>query len=95
MTEDENAAYNRARKRAKEKLAFYNHLIVYLVVIAGLYVLNWMVSPMYFWAKWAAFGWGIGVAIHGVTVYLGTDDPSLLDRMTERELEKDRKARGE
>ena len=95
MTDEENTAYARARKRATDKLAFYNHFIVYVVVIAGLYVMNWVTLPEYFWAKWAALGWGIGVAIHGVAVYLGTDDPSLLDRMTERELQKDQQPRGD
>ena len=95
MTDKEDPAYARARKRAKDKLDFYNHLLIYVVVIGCLYVLNWITLPEYYWAKWAAFGWGIGLAVHAATTYFGTDDPAVLDAMTERELEKERKARGE
>ncbi|MCP3968948.1 MAG: 2TM domain-containing protein [Rhodobacteraceae bacterium] len=88
MTDQE--AYDRARKRAKKKLEFYNHVIVYAVVNGFLFAINLFTSPGYLWAVWPLMGWGIGLALHGVTVFLRTDDEELLDRMTERELGRDK-----
>lgn len=48
---------------------FYSHLINYTVVVLGLFLLNFLVSPGYYWAWWAAFGWGIGVISHGLSVF--------------------------
>lgn len=86
----DQAAYDRARKRAKRKLDFYTHLTVYAVVIAFLFVINIFTSADYWWAFWPALGWGIAVAIHGTFVFLRTEEGETLDRMTERELERDK-----
>lgn len=48
---------------------FYSHLITYILVIGGLFFLNLITSPEYIWAKWAAFGWGIGIVSHGLSVF--------------------------
>lgn len=48
---------------------FYSHLINYAVVVLGLFLLNFLVSPGYYWAWWAALGWGIGVISHGLSVF--------------------------
>jgi len=48
---------------------FYSHLINYAVVVLGLFLLNFLVSPGYYWAWWAALGWGIGVVSHGLSVF--------------------------
>lgn len=85
-----DTAYARARKRAKAKLGFFNHAIVYAVVIGFLFIVNFVTSSEYLWAFWPAIGWGIALAIHGATVYLKTDEAEMLDRMTERELEREK-----
>lgn len=48
---------------------FYSHLINYAVVVLGLFLLNFLVSPGYYWAWWAALGWGIGLISHGLSVF--------------------------
>ncbi len=48
---------------------FYSHLITYILVIGGLFALNFITSPEYVWAKWAAIGWGIGIVSHGLNVF--------------------------
>ncbi|MGD8176901.1 2TM domain-containing protein [Marinimicrobium sp. ARAG 43.8] len=48
---------------------FYSHLLIYIVVISGLFVFNFTVSPEFVWAKWVAFGWGVGVISHGLSVF--------------------------
>ena len=49
--------------------AFFIQLIIYVIVISGLFVINYMSYPDYIWAKWPAMGWGIGVAIHGIKAF--------------------------
>jgi transcriptional regulator with XRE-family HTH domain len=48
---------------------FYSHLINYAVVVLGLFLINFLTSPGYYWAWWAALGWGIGVISHGLSVF--------------------------
>ncbi len=48
---------------------FYTHLIIYVIVVSGLFTLNFIKSSNHFWAIWPAFGWGIGVMFHGLNVY--------------------------
>ena len=49
--------------------AFYIHLAQYVVVIGGLVVFNLVTNPRVLWFVWPAFGWGIGVAAHGMSVF--------------------------
>lgn len=44
---------------------FQTSLATYLVVVAGLWVVNLVTSPEYLWVLWVMGGWGIGVAISG------------------------------
>ena len=66
---DEQARYERAKKRVEELREFYQHLVVYLVVNAFLLALNLWTSPGHLWFYWPLLGWGLGVAIHGATVF--------------------------
>ena len=67
MTEDER--YNAARKQMLEIKGFYSHLTVYILVNAGLAILNLLTSPDHIWFVWPLFGWGIGLASHGFSVF--------------------------
>lgn len=53
-------------ERVRDLKAFYHHATVYACVITGLSIFNFITDPGYFWAKWPAMGWGIGLAIHGL-----------------------------
>ena len=75
-----------AIRRADMKLAFRSHLMAYVIVNAGLVMINLLTSDDYFWFIWPMLGWGIGLAAHGVTVYM--DGEGMRDRMIEQELEK-------
>lgn len=59
-------------KRAKAKVAclraFHIHLIVYLMVIALLVFINYMITS-YPWAIFPAFGWGVGLLAHWLHAY--------------------------
>lgn len=48
---------------------FYGNLIGYLIVMPILYFTNIFATPHISWFFWVAFGWGIGVVFHGLTVF--------------------------
>lgn len=62
---EEKKAFEHVRKVK----GFYSHLVVYILVIAGLFVLNLITLPEYIWAKWPAMGWGIGLLSHGLQTF--------------------------
>ena len=66
-------ALARARRRAEELQGFYIHLIVYLVVNAGLFAINALTrgdnGP--WWFYWPLLGWGIGLLVHAAVVFFG------------------------
>jgi hypothetical protein len=66
---DEQARYERAKKRVEEIKAFYMHLVSYIVVNAVLVILNLLTSPEYLWFIWPLGGWGIGLLLHGLSVF--------------------------
>ena len=59
-------------QKAKEKVAalkdFYVHLSVYVIVNLGLFLINMIVSPDGLWFLWPLMGWGVGLAIHALSV---------------------------
>ncbi|GAD31558.1 MULTISPECIES: 2TM domain-containing protein [Photobacterium] len=65
ITEDEKQAIEYV-KSIKE---FYSHLVTYLLVITGLFVINYFTSPDYWWAVWPALGWGIGIVSHALSAF--------------------------
>lgn len=83
-------AQARARSRAKAKLLFQNHAIVYAAVMAFLLIINLVTSSSYLWVVWPALGWGFALALHGALVMLGMGESERLERMTERELEREK-----
>ncbi len=59
----------RAERRVAAKAGFRIHALVYVLVNAGLLIVNLMTSPHYLWSAWPMFGWGIGLVAHGLGVY--------------------------
>lgn len=82
----------RAERRVNAKLGFRSHLFAYLLVNAGLVLLNLVTSPGYLWCLWVVSGWGVGLIAHGLAVYGGGDADR--DRMIEAELTRLRRGRG-
>ena len=65
LSEDEKRALNHVRGLR----TFYLHALLYVVVIVCLAVINLFTSPGNLWFLWAALGWGIGLAVHGLSVF--------------------------
>ena len=61
--------YFKAKKRIEEIRGFYGNLAAYIAVNLGFLVLNLMTSPNELWFHWPMLGWGVGVIIHGMSVF--------------------------
>ena len=84
----ENDSYEKAKKRVEEKLGFYSHLAVYLIVNAILLTINLTQSPNDYWFFWPLLGWGIGVFFHGMGTFVWGEGSSVRDRMIEKEMQR-------
>lgn len=49
--------------------SFYSNVIIYLIVVALLFVINYATYSSYIWAWWPALGWGIGIINHGLNAF--------------------------
>ena len=74
-----------AIRRIQAKRAFWVHLVVYFAVNAFLILIWAMTSGGYFWPVWPMLGWGVGVAAHAASVYVGPSEIS--EAQIERELQ--------
>ncbi len=81
-----DTASRRAYRRAGIKLGFYAHLTAYVTVNLFLVAVNFSTNPENLWFKWPLLGWGIGLFAHWFVTFVG---PTLMNRLVERELEKD------
>jgi len=64
-----SAEESRIIDHVRDIKGFYSHLINYTLVILALFLVNFLTSPGYYWAWWAAFGWGVGLISHGISVF--------------------------
>lgn len=88
---DEFARRERAKRRLAAVKGFYIHLFVFVLVVAGLVVINWLTGGPW-WALGVFLGWGIGVLAHGFAV-MGHRSKSLADwekRKLEQFMDEDR-----
>ena len=63
-------ALRRARKRVKDIRSFYISASMYAIVIPTLWAFN-LIGGGKIWAHWATIGWGIGLTVHGLSVFAG------------------------
>ena len=74
-----------AIERLKNRRAFGQHLVSYVVVNAFL-VLIWAVTGAgYFWPIWVLGGWGIGLVLHAWTAFV---EKPITEQDVEREIER-------
>ena len=69
----EDAAYKAALQRAETLRAYYTHLLVFVVVSAGLFFINLLTrgDDGSWWFYWPLAVWGIAIAIHTLVVFGG------------------------
>lgn len=75
-----------ARRRAGAKMGWYIHALVYVCVNLGLALLSWRSGHA--WFVYPLAGWGLGLAIHGLVVWLRVDGGSLYERQLRIERER-------
>lgn len=70
MQPDTQLTYDEAQaiEKVKEIKGLYIHMIIFVIVIAGIWILNFATSPHIIWAIWPTLGWGLGVAGHAIGV---------------------------
>jgi hypothetical protein len=85
---EDEVLYRRAAARVEMQLAFYRHVLIYIVVNVLLAGLNLLKNPHHLWFQWVILGWGIGLLAHGLNVYSYRLFGSQRERMIQRELER-------
>jgi 2TM domain len=70
----------RARKRVDRKMGFYVHALVFVLVNLGLFAASQLFGHGR-WGIWPMWGWGLGLAIHGIVTFLSLRGEGLRDRM--------------
>lgn len=87
FSENDNEHIERlARRRAGAKMGWYIHALVYLCVNAGLALIAWQTGRT--WALYPLVGWGLGLAIHGLAVWLGGGGGGLHEHLLQAERDK-------
>lgn len=66
--ETENSYY-KAQRKVEEIKGFYGNFYSWILVNLGLMVLNLVTYPDYLWFFWPLVGWGVGVALHAMSVF--------------------------
>jgi hypothetical protein len=84
-----------ARKRAGAKLGWYAHATVYVLVNLFLFAMSTYAFGSRRWSLAPLLGWGLGLALHGVAVFVLGNGSGLRERMVQRERDKLRRGRGE
>jgi len=72
METTESALQRQARRRVNQKMGFYIHATVFVVVNLGLAALN-LAGGARGWHLWPLAGWGLGLAIHGFVTFANLD----------------------
>jgi hypothetical protein len=89
----EEELYEKALKRVEAKIGFYKHLAVYVGVNLLLVIINLLSSRHSIWFIWPLFGWGIGLFIHGLTIFAFSGPSGMKERMIQKEMVKERGGR--
>jgi hypothetical protein len=76
-----------ARKRANAKLGWYLHALAYVLVNAVMFALSRHAFGTRPWSVYPLLGWGLGLVLHGVSVFLLGSASGLRERMVQRERE--------
>jgi hypothetical protein len=77
-----------ARKRAGAKMGWYVHACMYVLVNAFLFALSYFGVRGRPWSIYPVLGWGLGLALHGVAVFVLGGGSGLRERLVERERER-------
>jgi hypothetical protein len=74
-----------AHKRAGAKLAWYVHAAVFVVVNLFIFAISRYGFGSRPWSVYPLLGWGLGLALHGISVFLLGAGGGLRERLVEQE----------
>jgi hypothetical protein len=85
-TADEGHTYKAAWERAEAIQGLHIHLLVFAVINAGLFGINWVTrgDGCGWWFYWPLLAWGIGLLTHILAVVAPLFSPDWVDRQAER-----------
>jgi hypothetical protein len=83
-----------ARRRAGAKMGWYVHACVYVLVNLFLFAMSEYAFGQRRWSMFPVLGWGLGLALHGVSVFVLGTGSGLRERLVEKERERLRRDRG-
>ena len=87
LTPDDDALTRRARRRVAQKMAWYVHALVFVLVNLGLFALNQFTGHTR-WHPWPLWGWGLGLTIHGIVTFISLYSDGWRDDMVAKEVER-------
>jgi hypothetical protein len=77
-----------ARKRAKAKLGWYVHACLYVLVNLAMFALSRHGFGHRPWSVFPVVGWGVGLALHGISVFVLGQGSAFRERLVDRERER-------
>ena len=83
-----------AHKRARAKLGWYMHAVVFLLVNLLVFSISRYGFGTRPWSVFPLLGWGLGLALHGVSVFVLGSSSGLRERMVDKERERLQRERG-
>ena len=86
-------AYRQAEKRVKDRMGFYWHLATYVIVngfLIAIYLLTSLANgELYYpWFIWPLAGWGIGLLLNFLGVFVLVETPATQQQRIAREMER-------
>ncbi|TWO69516.1 2TM domain-containing protein [Caenimonas sedimenti] len=84
-----------ARKRAGAKLGWYSHAAIYLLVNLFLFAISEYGFGHRRWSVFPLLGWGVGLAFHGISVFVLGTGSGLRESMVRKERERLQRERGD
>ena len=80
---DDSSLEATARRRAGARMGWYVHAMVYLAVNTVLMLVSFSTGRN--WAIFPALGWGLGLLLHGLGVWLSLGGGGLQQRLIDQE----------
>lgn len=83
-----------ARRRAGAKLGWYVHAVVYVLVNVAVFAMSSYAFGFRPWSVFPLLGWGVGLALHGISVFVLGSGSGLRERMIQQERERLQRKQG-
>ncbi|MBP6406360.1 MAG: 2TM domain-containing protein [Ramlibacter sp.] len=83
-----------ARKRAGAKLGWYAHATVYVLANIVIFAMSRYAFGTRPWSVFPLLGWGLGLALHGVSVFILGSGSNLRERLVQQERERIQRQQG-